>query len=181
MIPHLAASFNLARCLLKHPQDAEDAVQTAYMKAFRAFDQFSNIDGDGKQSAAWMMKIVRNTCFTQLKKDSTAGSVVEFDTVRGVCARHDVPEALIDSSNRPERTWTSNATQQLVWQAIDTLPTIFREVIVLREIEELSYGEIAEVTSVPLGTVMSRLSRARRQLHDLLQPQLAKESLSDVR
>jgi RNA polymerase sigma-70 factor (ECF subfamily) len=153
-LPHLDAAYNLARWLTRHDHDAEDVVQEAYLRAFQFFRSFQ-----GDAGRPWLLQIVRNTCYTWLAKNRAAnpGPAVpqNFD---------DMPAPGLNPQNRLEQ----HEDQQLLMQAIDGLPIEFREVIVLRELEELSYKEIARIAAVPLGTVMSRLARARERLHEVL-------------
>ena len=148
VIPHMNAAYNLARWLLGAEDDARDAVQDAALRAFKGFPRFRG--GDGR---AWLLTIVRNVCFSWLRKHRHDALATEFDDeLHSHAAAPEVPD--ID----PEA----------VRAAIEQLGAEYREAIVLREMEGLSYKEIAEVTGVPIGTVMSRLARARRQLRDLL-------------
>jgi RNA polymerase sigma-70 factor (ECF subfamily) len=148
VLPHLDAAFNLARWLLRSGTDAEDAAQEAMLRAYRFFHGFR-----GGDVRAWLLQIVRNTCFTWMEKNRHGKDTSEFDeALHGPVGP--TPESLaIAADNRGRLT-----------QALESLPSRFREVIVLREIEGCSYKEIATVTSIPIGTVMSTLSRARRQL-----------------
>lgn len=163
MLPHLASAHNLALWLLQDPHDTEDAVQEAYLKAFRLYDGWA-----GENAAGWLLKIVRNTCMTKLKHRSRQANVVHLDAALGdLDGRHPVAR-LQDSGPLPDACTIESAEHIAVRQAVRQLPADYREVIVLREFEDLSYKEIAHVTGVPMGTVMSRLSRARRRLRDLL-------------
>lgn len=180
MFPHLAAAYNLARWLLRHPQDAEDAVQTAYLKAFKAFDQLSGSEPSAQQSASWLLKIVRNTCLTWLKKNKNSAAVIHLDTVKSTTEQSRLNEALTDTRNAPETDLFVRATHKIVWQAVEKLPIDFREIIVLREFEDLTYRQIADITGIPAGTVMSRLSRARKQLRHLLLPHIDAERQSEL-
>jgi RNA polymerase sigma-70 factor (ECF subfamily) len=151
MVPHLDAAYNLARWLARNEQDAEDVVQEAYLRAFRFFDSFKG--GDGK---AWLLAVVRNTCLTWRRREH--GMVkVPFDEEVHRSARH-VPTA--------ESVLLEEANLGGLRDCLEALPDEFRGVLVMRELEEMPYKEIAEVTSLPIGTVMSRLSRARRRLQD---------------
>ena len=163
MLPHLDAAHNLARWLLRHSQDAEDAVQDAYLRAFKAFDGYAG--GDAK---AWLMTIVRNACLTRLKRRSS-GTVILFDD------RQERPEVAQDVNVYGQGAPLLADVQLIaqhergrVTRALMALPEPFREAVVLREFEELSYAQIAEITGVPTGTVMSRLARARQRLKSLL-------------
>ena len=156
VVPHLDAAFTLARFLLGNEHDAQDVVQEAALRAFRFFDSFR-----GENSRAWFLRIVRNTAYTALKQSQTHESDVAFD----------------ETLHTPEPPATQQIGSQLdaaydrdtVRAAIDQLAPEFREVITLRELEDCSYKEIADIANVPIGTVMSRLARARTQLAETLQ------------
>jgi RNA polymerase sigma factor (sigma-70 family) len=153
VIPHLNAAYNLARWLTRNAHDAEDLVQEAYLRAFRSFETFEGEDGK-----AWLLAVVRNTCFTWLKKKG-ALAPVEFDEqIHGSA----------DESPNAESVLLRQADLGSLNECLEALPVEFREAIVLRELEELSYKEISEVARVPVGTVMSRLARARKRLQDCL-------------
>lgn len=162
MLPHLAAAYNLAVWLLRHPQDAEDVVQEAYMKAYEAFDQFA-----GEHSAAWILKIVRNTCMTFLKR-STTNKVVRIDAISPGADHTLFEQMLIKSDEEPENIALIRSERAAVRKAIIELPMDYREIIILREFQDLGYQEIANITGIPIGTVMSRLSRARKRLGQLI-------------
>ena len=149
-MPHMDAAYNLARWLTRNDADAQDMVQEAYLRALRFFGGFR-----GDDARAWLLTIVRNTCYTWLKRNRSPELSCDFDEV--VLAREaEGPD--------PETEQVRKAQAQLVNDAIEKLPIEFREVVVLRELEELSYKEIAVVLEVPIGTVMSRLARARKRL-----------------
>lgn len=150
MLPHLDAAYNLARWLLRHEQDAEDAVQEAFLRAYRAFDRFRG--GDGR---AWLLTIVRNVCFTQLRRDRPSGAREVFDD--------ELHGGSLDPGEVNAIAWRETKTAQLQ-RALEQLAPEFREVIVLHEIEGLAYREIAQVAEIPIGTVMSRLARGRQKL-----------------
>jgi len=154
ILPHMDAAYNLARWLTRNDDDAKDMVQEAYLRAFKFFDAFRGVDGRG-----WLLTIVRNTCYTWLQQNRTHETTMMFD--------EQIHSAGNDTSN-PATLVLRSADQQLLRQALDELPVEFREVVVLRELEGFSYKEIAEIANVPMGTVMSRLSRAREQLKQLL-------------
>ena len=157
----LDAAYNLARWLIRNPADAEDVVQEACLRALRFFDGFR-----GGDSRAWLLKIVRNTCYSWIKKNRPTEFSDEFDeTVHS-------SEVL---GKDAEAKLVSRANSEHVRKALETLPAGFREVLVLREIEELSYKEISDVTGVPMGTVMSSLSRARQRLREQLCTAAGKE------
>jgi RNA polymerase sigma-70 factor (ECF subfamily) len=156
VIPHLNAAYNLARWLTRNADDAEDLVQEAYLRAFRSFDTFQGADGaDGR---AWLLTVVRNTCFTWLKKRGSQ-SAVEFD---------EQMHGTEDESPNAESVLLNQAALGSLNECLEALPIEFREAIVLRELEELSYKEISEIARVPVGTVMSRLARARKRLQECL-------------
>ncbi len=154
VLPHLDAAFNLARHLMRNAADAEDAVQEACLRAMKYFEGFRG--GDGR---AWLLSIVRNTCFTQLRQRRADAGTTEFDEeIHGVAEGVPAPEADLER----------RAGAATLRAALEALPLVFREVVVLRELEQLSYKEIAQVAGIPIGTVMSRLARARAQLQRAL-------------
>jgi RNA polymerase sigma factor (sigma-70 family) len=148
VLPHLDAAYNLARWLTRNDHDAEDVAQEACLRAMRFFDGFR-----GGSVRPWLLTIVRNTYLTWLQKSK----VKEMAPLE-----NDVES---DASN-PEELLIERVDGQSLRQALDALPAEYREVIVLRELEELSYKEIAEIAGIPIGTVMSRLARARRRLQE---------------
>jgi RNA polymerase sigma-70 factor (ECF subfamily) len=154
LLPHLDAAYNLARWLTRNDQDAQDIVQEAYLRAFRFFPAFR-----GGDAHAWIMKIVRNTCYSWLNENRPLQNASEFDE-----------NAFIPGPrpSNPEEVVLQNDSGTLVRKALETLPTHFREVLVLRELEGMSYKEIAEITGMPTGTVMSSLSRARGRFRQAL-------------
>ena len=154
MLPHLAAAYNLARWLTRNGPDAEDLVQDAYLRALKAFDGFR-----GDNGRAWVLRIVRNTCYTWLQENREHELTAAFD---------EEVHATEDGSTNPETLLLRSADKQFLKEALEKLPLEFREVIVLRELEGLSYKEIAELAGIPVGTVMSRLARARERLQELL-------------
>ena len=159
VLPHLAAAYNLARWLIRNDHDAEDAVQEAYLRAFRSFDGFRG----ASEGRTWLLTIVRNTCYTRLKRDPRAEITEAFDEeIHGV----------EDDARSPEAMLVERANVQRLRQALAELSPEFREVIVLRELEEMSYQQIAELAAIPLGTVMSRLARARQRLQLLMNSEM---------
>ncbi|WP_144143565.1 RNA polymerase sigma factor [Paraburkholderia sp. BCC1884] len=158
-LPHLDAAYNLARWLCGNPNDADDVVQEAFMRAFRFFDTFR-----GDTARPWLLAIVRRTWYTEWRRRASSHETVEFDdtmddaTFDGWSAGGDDPQTLLI---RDEDT-------RQVHEALAQLPVEYREVLILREIEEMGYREIAMVADVPIGTVMSRLARGRRKLAAVL-------------
>ncbi len=158
VLPHLDAAYNLARWLLRDEQSAQDVVQEAYLRAFRFFDGFR-----GGDARPWLLSIVRNACFTWLRE--RGHDHVEFDEERDSDQRD---PSLHETGDGPDRLLERKLESAHVNAAIATLSPLFREVLVLREIEALSYEEIAQIAGIPAGTVMSRLSRARSMLRAAL-------------
>jgi len=150
MLPHLDAAYNLACWLLRDQHDAEDAVQDACLRAHKAFGGFRGADG-----RAWLLTIVRNVCYSRMRQNRREPAAVAFeDEVHG--STHDPADANAVA-------W-HEVKGELLRQALERLPAEYREVIVLHEIEGLAYREIAGVAGIPIGTVMSRLARARQKL-----------------
>jgi RNA polymerase sigma-70 factor (ECF subfamily) len=157
ILPHLGAAYGLARWLLRHPQDAEDAVQESVLRAFRAFHDFA-----GGSPQAWLLAIVRNTCLTAIERRRAEGKVV---VLADAAPAHEPARSLAsDPFPAPEAAVIAAEERREVHAAIAALPVQFREVLVLREFHEHSYREIAEIVGAPVGTVMSRLARARERL-----------------
>ncbi len=152
VVPHMGAAYNLARWLIGNEHDAEDMVQEAYLRAYRFFDAYRG--GDGR---SWLLTIVRNTCYTWLQQNRKP--LLALD--------EDMPE-LNNTQSNPEEILLRNVNAELLRSAVADLPLEFREAIVLRELEGLSYKEISAIACVPLGTVMSRLARARSRLQQAL-------------
>jgi RNA polymerase sigma-70 factor, ECF subfamily len=159
VLPHLDAAYNLARWLTRNTHDADDVVQEAYLRAFRFFGGFH-----GGDARTWLLKIVRNTCYTWLHKNRVQQTAAPFDEQ----VHTDIAE-----SRNPETLLLRKAAGQSLNRALEELPTAFREVLVLLEVEGLSYKEIAEVLGIPIGTVMSRLARARHRLRESLSRDLS--------
>jgi RNA polymerase sigma factor (sigma-70 family) len=152
MGPHLRAAWNLARWLVRDPSDAEDVLQEAFMRAFRHFETFR---GNGARS--WLLAIVRNSCWSFIARRGEAKEVFDEELETATVVRlQDLPE--------PEAQLLRSEQAKRIEDEVAALRPEFREAFVLREVEGMSYKEIADVTAVPLGTVMSRLSRARREL-----------------
>jgi RNA polymerase sigma-70 factor (ECF subfamily) len=161
MLPHLDAAHNLARWLLRNEQDAQDVVQEAYLRAFKSFGGFH-----GSNGRAWLLTIVRNTSYTLLKKNHAVDLTTTFDEeIHGSGQESVSPATILEHAEDAE----------LVKQAMDELPAEFREILALRHQEGLSYKEIADIAQIPLGTVMSRLARARDKLKECLAARIGKE------
>ena len=161
MLPHLDAAHNLAKWLLRNEEDAKDVVQEAYLRAFKSFGGFH-----GSNGRAWLLTIVRNTSYTLLKKNRAADLTTTFDEeIHAASDESASPAIIVEHAEDAER----------VTKAMDELPAEFREILVLRHQEGLSYKEIADIAQIPPGTVMSRLARARAKLREYLAAQIGKE------
>ena len=156
VLPHLDAGYNLARWLTGNEHDAEDVVQEACVRAFRFIEQCRS-----ETARPWLLSIVRNTCFTWLKRNRPNAPHVLLD---------DLEWELEDGAAQPGLAALQKCEAETVRKALEELPAEFREILVLREFEGLAYKEIADVIETPVGTVMSRLARARRRLHQALLP-----------
>jgi RNA polymerase sigma-70 factor, ECF subfamily len=152
-LPHLDAAYALARWLTHNDADAADVVQEAFLRAFRYFDSYR-----GDDAKSWVLKIVRRTCYTWLERNRPA-DIVSLE------AEEEFGEAVATSAIRTEAVLESRSDLRRLDRLIEALPAPLRETIVMRELHELGYRDIAEVTGVPIGTVMSRLHRARSVLH----------------
>ena len=161
MLPHMDAAHNLAKWLLRNEQDAQDVVQEAYLRAFKSFSGFH-----GSNGRAWLLTIVRNTSYTLLKKNKTVDLTTTFDEEIHASSYESVsPVTILEHAEDAE----------LIREAMDELPAEFREILALRHQEGLSYKEIADITQIPPGTVMSRLARARAKLREYLAARIGKE------
>ena len=169
VMPHLDAAYNLARWLVRDPHAAEDIVQDAYLRAFRYFDSFR-----GEEARPWLLGIVRNTCYTWLQDAKRAHDQVEFDD--DIELDESEMAITVGHADNPETLLLRKADGTAVNAAIKALPPSFREVIILREIEEMTYDSIAAIMQIPIGTVMSRLSRARAMLRTALEATLGTRS-----
>ena len=161
MLPHLDAAYNLARWLLHNEQDAKDVVQEAYLRAFKSFAGFR-----GSNGRAWLLTIVRNCSYTLLKKNRTVDLTTTFD---------EELHATEYESPSPATVLEHAENAELMNDAIDQLPAEFREILILRHQEDLSYKEIGEILKIPAGTVMSRLARARTKLKECLATRISQE------
>ncbi|VXC74604.1 RNA polymerase, sigma-24 subunit, RpoE, ECF subfamily [Burkholderia sp. 8Y] len=160
VMPHLDAAYNLARWLSGSPSDADDVVQEAYLRAFRFFSGFE--DGDESNARGWLLAIVRNTWFTEWRRRVQSADATPYD--EEIAGDQALPGWSDDAGVSPETLVVRKDEVQLVHRALDALPLVFREVLVLRELEDMSYKEVAAITGVPIGTVMSRLARGRKML-----------------
>jgi RNA polymerase sigma-70 factor (ECF subfamily) len=168
ILPHLDAAYNLSRWLTRSDNDAEDVTQEACLRALRFFGTFQ-----GENGRAWLLAIVRNTCNTWLGRNRPHELTLAqpFD---------ETFHSGGGDERNPDVLAMRHADRELVHQAIEELPLEYREAIVLRELEGLSYKEIAQVSEVPVGTVMSRLARARKQLEQRLIKRLNKGTESEL-
>ncbi|HXF47669.1 MAG TPA: sigma-70 family RNA polymerase sigma factor [Burkholderiaceae bacterium] len=158
LLPHLDAAYGLARWLLRDDTLAEDAVQEAYLRAFRFFGSLK-----GDNARPWLLKIVRHACYELLARERlAAGREHSEESDHGSAL---APGAALVLPLNPESAALADADRALVRDCLGTLPAVFREALVLRELQGCSYKEIASILGAPIGTVMSRLSRARRLLH----------------
>ena len=154
ILPHLDAAYNLARWLLRNDDDAAAAVQDAYLRALRSIGGFRGDDG-----RSWLLAIVRNTCYTRLKRGAARANDSEFDD--------EIHSPHLETAN-PETLLERSQDGEALRGALEDLPEELREVMVMRELDGMAYKEIAQVAAIPLGTVMSRLARARKRLQHLL-------------
>ena len=161
MMPHLAAAHSMARWMARNPEDAHDIVQEAFIRAIRFFDGFR-----GENAKAWLLSIVRNTGYTWLRRHRAHNfdAVVDDETFEAP-----------DSAPGPEAQMAQSAHQELIRKAMEAIPLEFREIVILRDLEGFSYKEIVELTGLPMGTVMSRLSRARSRLQKEVVERAGKE------
>ena len=161
VLPHLDSAYNLARWLTRSDADAQDVVQEACLRAFKYFDGF-----DGQYANAWLLKIVRNTCFTWIKANRPAAEAMAWeDNTEEVEAEEAAIEINAAGLGRsPEAALVAKRDAERLNRLLETLPPSYREVLILREMEDMSYREIADIVGVPIGTVMSRLARGRQSL-----------------
>jgi RNA polymerase sigma-70 factor (ECF subfamily) len=160
MLPHLDAAHNLARWLLRNEDDAQDVVQEAYLRALKSFHGFHGSDG-----RAWLLTIVRNTAYTWLRKNRAVELATFDEEIHATGCDATNPAAMLEQTEDAEA----------IREAIEDLAIEFREILVLRHLEGLSYKEIADIAQIPPGTVMSRLARARARFKQCLANRLGKE------
>jgi RNA polymerase sigma-70 factor (ECF subfamily) len=161
ILPHLDAAYNLARWLMRNEDEAADAVQDACLRALRFIGGFRGTNG-----RVWLLAIVRNTCYSRFKRGAIRESETEFDD--------EIHSAEIETAN-PEALLERSRDSETLRHALEDLPEEFREIVVMRELEGMAYKDIAEVAGVPIGTVMSRLARARKRLQQALMATPLKE------
>jgi len=175
VMPHLDAAFNFARWLLRSRPDAEDVAQESLVRAWRFFASFH-----GEDARPWLLQIVRNTSYTWLEKNRAGEMTTEFDeNVHG--DRSFTSHAAGVAPATPETAAIAADERERLTRALESLPPRSREVMVLRELEGYSYKEIAAIVSMPIGTVMSTLARAREKLQNILSPGIAREQRAEVR
>jgi RNA polymerase sigma factor (sigma-70 family) len=160
MLPHLDAAHNLARWLVRNEDDAQDIVQEAYLRALKSFQGFHGSDG-----RAWLLKIVRNTAYTWIRKHRAVDLATFDEEIHTPGCEAANPAAMLEQTEDAEA----------IREAMEDLAAEFREILVLRHLEGLSYKEIADIAQIPPGTVMSRLARARARLKECLSERLGKE------
>ncbi len=167
MLPHLNAAHNLAKWLLRNEQDAQDVVQEAFLRALKSFAGFN-----GSNGRAWLLTIVRNASYTLLKESRVSALTTPFGEQIHASGHESVtPATILEHSEDAE----------LIKEAMEGLPSEFREILTLRHQESLSYKEIADIAQIPPGTVMSRLARARAKLKECLAARIGKEKLDELR
>lgn len=170
VLPHLDAAYNLARWLMHGSEDAQDVVQEACLRAYKYFDGFH-----GGNAKAWLLKVVRNSCYDWWS-DHPRTESMSVDEDGRLDPEHE--RALAEAGHgypSPDARLIAKAESALLTESLAALPPEFREVLVLREIEELSYKEIGQIAGIPLGTVMSRLARGRALLQKRVLARLAED------
>jgi RNA polymerase sigma-70 factor (ECF subfamily) len=172
-LPHLDSAYNLARWITRNEDDAQDVVQDAYLRAFRFFDGFR-----GEAVKPWLLAIVRHTAFSWLRRNRPK-ELAAFADETAMWEKAD-PAVAPAAPPDPEAELMARDARIRLDELLETLPPQFREVIVMRELEELSYKEIAEVAAIPIGTVMSRLARGRRLLQEAWAQRQAEEARHGV-
>lgn len=169
VLPHLDAAYTLALWLTRNEAQAADAVQEALLRALRFFGSFR-----GEDARPWLLKIVRNACYELLQREQVPAEGAEFDE-EAFGAEAAATGAVLVLPVNPEAAAIERSSRELVRRCLRALPADYREVLVLRELHDCSYKEIAAIAGVPIGTVMSRLSRARRLLQARICEQVRRE------
>jgi len=169
-MPHLDAAYNLARWLTRNDDDAQDVVQEAFVRAFRFFDNLRDAN-----ARAWVLAIVRNAAYSWMEKNRPA-EIVPIEDAGLIDADQESIGHAAPAESNPEVILLQSANRKLVNQALEELPAGYREVIVMREIEDMSYKEIAAVAGIPMGTVMSRLARGRELLKSSIENRIRRAS-----
>ena len=171
-LPHRDAAYNLAYWIVRNRDDAEDVVQDAYLRAFRAFAGF-----EGEAIRPWLLAIVRHAAYRWFEQQRRTRNVIAFTRIDG----NDVDDLQVASVEpTAEEALIRDGEHRLLREALGQLPPAYREVVVLRELEELSYNQIAEICGIAVGTVMSRLSRGRALLRELVARRQAKDGSDAV-
>jgi RNA polymerase sigma factor (sigma-70 family) len=160
-MPHLDSAYNLARRLTRNNQDAQDLMQTAFLRTYRFMDGYH---GDGDGAPAWLLTIVRNTYYTSLRDSRPQHDDIGFDEEIHGHGGDGCGMPRNDVGANPEDVLAAHNVKETINHGLEALPQLFREVLVLKEIDALSYEEIADIVGIPVGTVMSRLARGRKLL-----------------
>jgi RNA polymerase sigma-70 factor, ECF subfamily len=168
VMPHLDAAYNLARWLTRNDDDAQDVVQEAFVRAFRFFDSLRDAN-----ARAWVLAIVRNAAYSWMEKNRPA-EIVPIEDAGLIDADQESIGHVAPAESNPEVILLQSANRKLVNQSLEELPVALREVLVMRELEDLSYKEIAQIADIPIGTVMSRLSRGRAMLRAAIETRMRK-------
>ncbi len=161
MLPHMAALYNFALRMTGDPDDAKDLVQETYMKAYRFFDKYAQ----GTNAKAWLFRIMKNSYINRYRKESKEPDTVDYDDVKDFYAT--VKGSVVDTNDLQEKIF-GNLFEDEVAKALQELPEDFRTVVILCDIEEYTYEEIADFIEIPIGTVRSRLHRGRKMLRSML-------------
>ncbi len=171
VLPHLDAAYNLARWLLRNDADADDVTQDAIVRAYRFFDSFH-----GGNAKTWLLTIVRHACYTRLKQHRAEKSTMPFDEQQHSLNGDDPASGHTPFTTGPETLLLQAADRHLLQQCLEELPLEYREAVILRDLEGLSYKEISLVLDIAIGTVMSRIARGRGQLQKKLIGYLEQET-----
>ena len=172
-LPHMEAAYNLAFWLVRSKADAEDIVQDSYLRAFRAFHSFAGTD-----IRPWLLAIVRNVAYRWLSNRRRSSNVISMDESLNPAGEEPAAAQIASEDPTPEAQLIGEVDRALVRSALAELPPIFREVLVLREIEGLRYREIAQIAGAPIGTVMSRIARGRKELRKTLAKMMERDKVN---